>query len=159
MKVEILNRGEHHELYSLMTEIAEANHPHLEPGLVLLGWRRGWKRDKSGRITLGQARRPTEMELAMGGKNYEFIVLLNADRWELLSIDQRRALIDHELCHCAISVDEAGDRKPRIQGHDLEEFDAVVRRNGMWKKDIEHFVNAATGKAEAEEEGEAGGDE
>lgn len=68
------------------------------------------------------------------------------------------ALVDHELCHCAQDLDEAGGPKFNqdgdpvftLKGHDLEEFVSVVRRFGIHAagEQAQEFVIAAAAKPE-----------
>ena len=51
--------------------------------------------------------------------------------------EQRRHLMDHELCHAefayddgGLKLDERGRAVTRIRGHDVEEFRECVRRHG-----------------------------
>lgn len=57
-----------------------------------------------------------------------------------LSDAQRVALVDHELCHCAV---HEGNLKMRA--HSIEEFSAIVRRHGLWKPDVEWFAEVIKG--------------
>lgn len=66
-----------------------------------------------------------------------FLIEISRKHWEVLSEAQRRALVDHELSHC--DVDEETS-KPKILGHDVEEFSGVIRRHGLWRYDVESFV-------------------
>ena len=67
-----------------------------------------------------------------------FVVTIAKEIWKQLNEKQRRALVDHELCH--LWVDEDGELK--LIGHDLEEFGAVVSRHGLWREDITRFLVA-----------------
>lgn len=69
----------------------------------------------------------------------DFVILISAKDWDRFDAAQKRALVDHELCHCGQSA--KGDWK--IIGHDLEEFTAVVERHGLWKRDVQVFAKAA----------------
>jgi hypothetical protein len=72
-----------------------------------------------------------------------FVITVWENAWEKLSDRQRKALIDHELCHCRIEEDErTGKAKGVIVGHDIEEFNDVVRRHGHWLTDVSNFVEA-----------------
>jgi hypothetical protein len=59
------------------------------------------------------------------------------------------ALVDHELCHAWALADQDEDNdeadpvKLSLRPHDLEEFSCIVRRHGMWREDIEDFVESA----------------
>lgn len=52
---------------------------------------------------------------------YDFIITFDVAEWKALTEAQRRALVDHELCHCAV-----GDNGWRVRAHDIEEFRAVL---------------------------------
>ncbi len=60
--------------------------------------------------------------------NLDFLIWLAQDEWERLTTVQRKALIDHELCH--ISQDG------KLVSHDFEEFGIVLKRYGLWKADL-----------------------
>lgn len=137
--------------YRLMDEIIEAHHEHLKEAKIAIAWRFGWKANADGRITLGQAKKGSDLDRAL--HDHDFVILLNHEVWNQTSFTeaQMRALLDHELCHCAVAIDTSGDPKLdengrtcyRIRKHDIEEFRDVVSRHGVWKEDIESFVNAA----------------
>ncbi len=69
-----------------------------------------------------------------------FIVEIARDLWQGLDHDQRKALVDHELMHCGISGE-----KICIIPHDCEEFNAIVRRHGLWQPDVAALIKAAAG--------------
>lgn len=66
----------------------------------------------------------------------DYVVEFNWTAWGTLSIEQRVALVDHELCHCA-GKDDKGKWAER--GHDVEEFTAIVGRWGAWTGDLAQF--------------------
>lgn len=74
----------------------------------------------------------------VGGKF--FLIAIPHLEWTLLDEDQRRALVDHELCHLGRDP-ETGE--PMLLPHDIEEFGEVVQRHGLWLDDIRRFVEAA----------------
>ncbi len=59
--------------------------------------------------------------------------------WFALDNDQKAALMFHELCHLRAKLVE-GDWRFHLIGHDLEEFNAVVRRFGVWMPNIHSFL-------------------
>jgi hypothetical protein len=85
------------------------------------------------------------------GETPDFIMLLDAQFWAQADVATRTALVHHELLHATIKVDKDGEQRFTDEGrpvwdikaHDLEEFDATVRRYGAWKADITSFVRAA----------------
>lgn len=74
-----------------------------------------------------------------------FVMVVWQNFWRYsLSPKQREALIDHELCHLWAEADEkTGEVKLSMLPHDLEEFNAVVRRHGIWLKDVDQLIKAA----------------
>lgn len=120
---------------------------------------KGWV--KQGRMTLGTACMPGVTgalsdlfdQLLEDAIGYwpDFLITLNEAWWEQASDLEREILVVHELHHCAQALDEFGSPKFRksdgspvlaIQGHDVEEFSAVVARYGAWKGDLVEFARA-----------------
>jgi len=116
-------------------------------------------RDKAakskGRVVLGKAHKVGGMACylihsATGDSNEfgdqagdMFVVEIAEDAWENLTARQRVALVDHELCHFSIEIDEDdGTVLRKIVGHDVEEFSAIAQRYGAWKPDLTEFAEA-----------------
>jgi hypothetical protein len=107
-----------------------------------------------GRVTLGKAHKLGGMacylihtsadEINEFGDTAEFadmfVIEIAWDEWQALTTEAREALVDHELEHLDIEVTDSGDLKRSLRGHDVEEFGAILKRHGLWKKDLEHFV-------------------
>jgi predicted metallopeptidase len=95
-----------------------------------------------GKLVLGKAKLVTGLNafLAGDGSNDPFFVVEVAkNTWDRLTVEQRRALVDHELCHFVVTDDGAGAVRLSIRGHDLEEFAEVVERQGFWRSEIAAF--------------------
>lgn len=71
-----------------------------------------------------------------------FVIELAEEVWERLTAKGRRALIDHELSHCDITHDDNGFVNLAIVGHDITEFEGVLRRHGLWNESVEEFIRA-----------------
>lgn len=139
-----------HPMYALLDELVETHHEELTEARIALAWNLSWKPDVDGRITIGKCVKASDLdrELAL----YDFTILLLKGLWcDSRTTDrQRRALLDHELHHCAVKYDKAGEpvidergrRVYRLRRHDLEEFTAVVARHGLYKRDLEQFADA-----------------
>jgi hypothetical protein len=69
---------------------------------------------------------------------YDFILLADELFWRFLSESQKKALVDHELCH--FTRDEDGYY---TKDHDVAEFCAVLERHGLWMDDLAAFIAAA----------------
>jgi hypothetical protein len=154
-KIEIVPRGQDKkaanydslgdEAYNILYELAAHQHPLLRDARIALAWLRGVKPDKDGHIKLGKCYKAADVHRQL--HNFDFVIGLNREAMGLFNPRQRRALIDHELCHAAPQVDKEGDQKRdaldrplwRIRKHDIEEFLAVVQRNGCWKSDLDAF--------------------
>jgi len=64
--------------------------------------------------------------------DYDFIVWISEDDYTGLDEQRRDALIDHQLCHIALS-DSGGWT---VRGHDIEEFNKIIERYGAWNADL-----------------------
>lgn len=62
---------------------------------------------------------------------YDFVLEVDEDWWDTLSLEGQIALVDHELCHMARDVDGY-----YLKDHDVEEFIAVVKRYGLWRDNL-----------------------
>jgi hypothetical protein len=72
-----------------------------------------------------------------------FVVEIAHDVWQVLSPKQRVALVDHELCHLVCALDDKGDIKLSLVGHDIEEFESIINRYGLFRPDLESFARSA----------------
>lgn len=137
-------------MYALLKELVKAHHIDLRYARISLAWCLSWKPDVDGRVTLGKCKKASDLDREMA--DADFVILLRQDFWSDPRVTdlQRRALLDHELCHAAMKFDGNGDpvedergrRVYRTRKHDLEEFAAIAERYGCWKRDIEHFAAA-----------------
>jgi hypothetical protein len=108
-------------------------------------------RDKAavskGRHVLGKARLIRGLNAFLAGTGDEgddrpfFVMEIAEDTWtHMLDDSQRWALVDHELCHMKVVFDAAGLPELSIRGHDVEEFAAVIQRNGLWSDAMRGFA-------------------
>lgn len=154
VNVKLLSRehaGRVVSVYAVMEALIRQHHEHLAKAKIAIAWRFGWKANSDGRVTLGQAKKGSDLDRELHG--YDFVILLNHEAVNGGSLDDKqiRALIDHELCHCQVSKDSNGGDKTdangrvvyRIRKHDIEEFREIVARHGCWKEELETFVGAA----------------
>lgn len=148
-----IGRPMYERLYALVDEHhADLSNTNVR---IALAWCTSWKPDVDGRITLGKCKKASDLDRELAP--FDFVILLSRDFWQNPRVTdvQRQALLDHELMHAAVSFDENGETKVdergrtayRIRKHDLEEFADIGTRYGVWKSDIEAFVQAL-GRAE-----------
>lgn len=101
----------------------------------------------NGRVILGQASKVSEkMKVHL---DFDFIIWLSEDDWKTLSFKQKQALLDHELCHCSMPI--AGEAKMRR--HDIEEFECIIERYGLWSLSLIKAKSALSKAIEAEQLG------
>lgn len=151
----LIGGGDEHYLQIdvMVAEARHAVHDALSEARIAYAWMIGKKPDKDGRIVLGKMKKASELDRQL--HEFDAVLLLNREHWEILSEEQRRALVDHELCHLDVDVDpdtgdprlDEEDRKLyRIRKHDLEEFRGVIERHGCYLSDIVEFVRVARKK-------------
>jgi Putative phage metallopeptidase len=140
-----------HEAYEILEDIRSEFHEELEDARIVLAWRIALKPDTDGHLVLGKCVKASDLQREFA--DYDFVILLNREVWESreFSDHNKRALIDHELCHAARAeepkteepkVDDRGRPVWRVRKHDIEEFEAIVTRHGCYKKDLERFAEA-----------------
>lgn len=64
-----------------------------------------------------------------------FLVKISRPYWNNLSESERLAKLDHYLAHCGLS--DKGN--PTIWPHDVEEFQAIINRHGLWQANLQDF--------------------
>lgn len=152
------------KVYAVLDRLIERYHEHLTNARIAVAWNLTWQPDVDGRCVLGKAKKATDLDRELAP--YDLVIMLRQEWYSKPEVTdaQREALIDHELEHCEVMRDDNGEPKRdtkdrvvyRIRKHDLEEFSDVVRRHGLWKRDIEDFAAAleraqqTKGKSEAE---------
>jgi len=161
VNVELITRenenGELRQPYAILDELVAEHHPDLADARIALAWRDGWTEDADGRLRLGQTKKASDLDRDLHG--FDFVILLNHEVWNRIAFTERqmRALLDHELCHCAVAKDKNGEVKMdergrpvwRLRKHDIEEFAEVVARHGLWRHELEKFVAVAMEKTKA----------
>ena len=122
------------EVLALAQEVIELYHPELTHGACAIGFimRSGPPAKSGGREVWGKCKKVGDELQPYIPDELDFVIILSEDAWAELGEDQKRALLDHELCH--IQLDDKGNWKMR--GHDFEEFVEVVHRWGAWRIDL-----------------------
>jgi hypothetical protein len=131
-------------------EIAEAliaeHHPHLEDASVLY-LATSQKRKSRGQVVLGTAGKmaPPQRYLSSGVQQSveagaDFLLIFTEAEWMRLTGEQRRAAVDHELCHCIQTTRETADGEIEygwgLRGHDVECFAEEIERHGLWRREL-----------------------
>lgn len=128
------------EIVEIGREVRKLYHPHLTNAQIRYLERAGTWRSK-GKTVGGTAALATPKECALAGAEINFVITINADLWDKLPDQKRRALMDHELCHCTVELDEEGYPQFKITGHDVEDFIAVIERHGAWNEGLEELAS------------------
>ena len=132
-----------HDAKSIASELIAEVHPHLRMARILYLFTTKQMK-KCDAVILGKAKKLSVLEkfLTSGNESveagFDFILQFDLNEWTDLTEAQRRALVDHELCHCGIS-----DNGWKLRAHDVEEFAAVIQRHGFWKRDVRAFGEIA----------------
>lgn len=133
------------ELDVLGKEIVQKHHEHLREAEIayLLTFR---PMTSAGKTLAGKARK------ASGLIGYysqsDFLIIVSFEFWQAATPSQRRALLDHEICHCSVEYDKDGGRHWTLKGHDIEEFTAIVDRHGLWHDGLKQFGQAVARQLE-----------
>ena len=142
------------EVREIAGPIIDKHHPHLreahDDGTLRYIFRSEAAKSK-GRIVMGKARIKAGLDAHMASApsmgeivddlavpDQVLIVEIAADVWAELNKAKKRALVDHELCH--FKVTDTG--KFGILGHDMEEFEIILRRHGLWEPNLEAIADA-----------------
>lgn len=62
---------------------------------------------------------------------WDFRITISGNWWAVLSDEQKKALVYHELCHCYMK-----DGKPTLVKHEFEGFLSELRHCGAWAADL-----------------------
>lgn len=127
------------EVAKVARELIEKHHTHLAEARILYLFREG-KWSSQDRTTWGKAYKVSERDKFI--HEYDFLLVINDEVWQSLDAPSRTALVDHELAHCGQKL----NGNWYIIGHDLEDFAAVVRRNGLWNENVKRYLRAAENK-------------
>lgn len=101
---------------------------------------------KGGKLIFGVTKKIMGLNAALAECDEPFFcIVISHPAWEVLPQKHRDALVDHELCHCGIEVDEKGETRLVLRNHDVQEFSDIVRRHGAWSPDVQEFLRAALG--------------
>lgn len=125
----------------LVREVVAENHYRLQNSRIAV-----IMKDKAtktrGQVVLGTAEKFPDKLKPLTNINYDFLLAFAYDEWLGLDPDQKRALVDHELCHCEYNE----EMEPTMRGHDVEEFIEIIERHGFWKPQLRQMANAIQGR-------------
>ena len=128
------------DVKEMAIEIIGKHHSHLVEANIGYYYRTGtWTKNKN--TVFGTAQKASGLLKAV--TDHDFIITINSDVWPFLKPEAKEALLDHELQHCCRGEDtDEGDPTWYIQGHDFEDFTAIVRRHGLWTDALKRIPKA-----------------
>tara|TARA_B100000424_G_scaffold254058_1_gene231753 strand:+ start:283 stop:747 length:465 start_codon:yes stop_codon:yes gene_type:complete len=122
---------------NIKTLIGEA-HPHLADicdDIICIFKEKASR--KGGQPVLGKTSKAPALISLLGERDYQFVIELAADTWNLLEEDQRKSLLDHQLCFIGGEEDDkSGEMKYFMTAPDISYFSSEVERNGHWRPDL-----------------------
>jgi hypothetical protein len=130
------------EAESMVAELVGTYHRHLDRAHIVC-LTKPTASKKNGRTTWATCQKVTPLIRALleTETQADYVIVIAGPVWERLTTKERRALIDHELMHAAGYDDER--ETWLLDGHDVEEFAAIIERHGAWRPDLERFIGAA----------------
>lgn len=153
------------DLQAVGLELIKKFHPDLKS--INIGY---LFRDKAsyshGRLTLGMAVRVDDRNYVYGGR--DVMIEIGKDTWDQLSTDERQIVLDHELHHIQVELDEKGSTvldkngRPKVflKRHDVEEFYSILERYGdkhkALTKTVEGMIRAIEAAAAKSKPAKAG---
>jgi len=121
------------EVYTLMNELINEYHLNLRNVKIkCLFYNKPRKR--CGKIILGTAEAVSPKFNYL--TNIDFIISIYENTWDTMAEQEKKALIDHELCHCFVGEDKHGNPVYKTIPHDFEEFKEIIERYGLWQDNI-----------------------
>lgn len=132
-------------------ELIPKDHPELE-GVRIEYVFRDPPATSKGKQVWGQAKKVTGLSAYLAAPEESdqrhaedlFVIEIAETVWAMLEPAQRIALVDHELSHCTIDVDDENETFTlKTVAHDFEEFRGVIERHGLWDGSLQSFAEAA----------------
>lgn len=136
------------EVRDVATRLIEAHHPHLKQ-LKVAYIMKPEGTVSNGKVTAGMCIRCDDRAFLLHGT--DFIMEIAKNIWDDAQPKFQEAIVDHELSHMGVKVDEHGvpARDPKtgrirtyVKHHDMEEFEGVVERYGAYRKDLRSFLDS-----------------
>ena len=93
------------------------------------------------KVTLAKTSKVSSKTNALAEKDFHFVIEYGSLYWDKMEDNMKRALVDHELCHCGSDADGV-----YLVPHGIEDFSEIFARWGCWKSDVEQFVKVVLTK-------------
>jgi len=136
------------EVEEVARDLIHDYHPHLGSVRIIYVFASESLTEK-GKVVWGRAKKVSGLNAWLASENKSrdaatpdefFVIEIHRATWLQLDEKCKKALVDHELSHCDVDIETS---KLSLRPHDLEEFNSIVRRYGLWRADVEYFIRAA----------------
>ena len=145
------------DLKNLAETLIEKHHPNLKEVKIAYEFR-DEASVSNGKVVAGRTVRVDDRNYALHG--HDVIIEIAKDVWDEATDKFRIAIMDHELSHVGVRLEEYGepqrdlktDRvKVYLKHHDIEEFADVLERYGAYHADLRAFLAAFERNKKAED--------
>ncbi len=116
------------EVEEIAKSMVEMFHEHLKKANISYVFADKARVLVDGRTILGRAAGRNKLDKLLSERKEDFVIIISKDRWGEQSEEERRALVDHELCHCGIAINSKGESRFVLRGHPIEEFPENLQR-------------------------------
>ena len=135
--------------YAILDSLVRDHHTDLAQARIAVAWLLDVHADRDGRLKLGDCKKATDLDREF--REFDIVILLNAQTWKEFDPKQRLAVVDHYLCRATVSVDKNGenikDERDRLcyrkRLPDIVEFNEIVKRHGLYLADVAAFAQEA----------------
>ena len=110
------------EVGVIARSMIESFHTHLREARIAYTFVDKAQSFSDGRTILGRAKGRTNLDRLLSPNREDFVMIISKDKWENMTEEKKRYLVDHELCHMGIVVNTKGESKFALRGHQIEEF-------------------------------------
>jgi len=116
------------EVTSLARGLIGEYHTHLNEANITYLFRDTPFSEGNGRAILGRAAKRDEIDKLLSARREDFVIIIVQPSWDRMTLNEKRCLLDHELCHCAIQINSEAETKWVLRKHVIEEFPENLKR-------------------------------
>jgi len=121
------------EVYEILKECLESNFPELAGCNIKVVFDLK-KRMSGGKLVIGSLQKPNELlrfftiDEAGNEEGYDYLMRIDKKSWnEIMTTDDKRRIIRHELRHSDVDFDSSNPYK--LRGHSIEDFYSEIALN------------------------------
>ena len=143
------------KVYAMVRDLVSEQHEDLRQATIGVAWCTTWTPDADGRMKLAAAKIAGDLDREL--QAFDVVVILNQNFWRNREVSdaQRTAVMDHGLSQVLLRFDrngepvedEKGRKVYRRRKFDIQEFTGVIKRHGIYTKDLETFARVISKQA------------